>query len=75
MRGRLSWILTQRPLLKIIHSIKSKIIERLEQEIGAQFAKDIKDAMADGGEIDEDVMGMIEDQQVDLVDADNTPLL
>ena len=31
--------------------------------------------MADGGEIDEDVMGMIEDQQIDLVDADNTPLL
>jgi len=75
MRGRLSWILTQRPLLKIIHSIKSKIIERLEQEIGQQFAKDIKNAMADGGEIDEDVMGMIENQQIDLVGADNEPLL
>ena len=53
MRARLSWILTQRPLLKIINSIKDKIMERLEQEIGTQFAADIKDAMAVGGEIDD----------------------
>lgn len=52
MRGRLRWILTQRPLLKIISSIKDKIMQRLEEEIGAQFKKDIEDAMAVGGDIE-----------------------
>jgi len=37
-RGNLNWIITQRPLLKIISSIKEKVLQRLQAEIGTAFA-------------------------------------
>jgi len=48
--------MTQRPLLKIITSIKEKVLQRLQQEMGPIFAKDIKDAFAAGGDIENELM-------------------
>ena len=55
-RGNLRWILTQRPLLKIINSIRAKVIKRLQNEIGPQYAKEIHAAMAQGGALDDHLL-------------------
>lgn len=73
-RGTLSWIWTQRPILKIISSIKSKVMQRLENELGTKYADDINKALADG-HIDEHLNDMIENQQIDLVDQNNNLVL
>jgi len=44
-RGRLFFIWTQRPLLKIINSIKKKLVRKLSTELGKQFEQDIKNAL------------------------------
>ncbi len=75
MRGKLQFILTQRPLLKIISTIRQKIIQRIGREIGPQYEQDISDALAAGGDIDRKLLDMVVDNQIDLVGADNTPLL
>lgn len=75
MRGKLTYIMTQRPLLKIITSIKDKLIQRIENQIGKQYSEDITNAFAPGGDIEEKLMNMVENQQIDLVDEDNVPLL
>ena len=74
MRGKLTAEWTQRPLLKIITSIKEKLIERIGDNIGHQFQDDIKNAFADG-EVDEHFMEIIQNQQVDLVDDEKVPIL
>ena len=48
--------MTQRPLLKIINSIRAKVINRLSKEIGPQYAEDIHAAMVQGGDIDDKLM-------------------
>lgn len=73
-KGTLSWIWTQRPILKIISSIKSKVMQRLENELGAKYASDINRAMAEG-HIDDHLNDMIENQQIDLVDQNNNLVL
>lgn len=74
-RGRLNWIYTQRPVLKIISNIREKVLQRLEREIGPKFAHDIKEAFAAGGDIDEELMKMVQDNQIDLVDKDKNLVL
>lgn len=69
------WILTQRPLLKIINSIRAKVIKRLQSELGPQYSKEIHAAMAQGGALDEHLLQMVEDEHIDLVDEEKTPLL
>lgn len=59
MRGRLKFELTQRPLLKIITSIKQKIIERIGENIGPQYQQDIAAALEDR-EINERIMNLVE---------------
>lgn len=68
MRGNITGEWTQRPLLKIIMSIKNRIIERIGQNIGSQYEQDIADALADGGTVDNKLMQMVENEQIDLVD-------
>jgi len=46
-RGRLFFVWTQRPLLKIIRSIKNKIMRRISKVIGLQFEGDIEKALED----------------------------
>ena len=69
------WILTQRPLLKIINSIRAKVIKRLQNEIGPQYSKEIHAAMAQGGALDDHLLQMVENEHIDLVDEEKTPLL
>jgi len=52
----LNWIITQRPLLKIISSIKEKVLYRLQAEIGPAFEQDIIDAFAAGGDIENELL-------------------
>lgn len=44
-RGRLFFVWTQRPLLRILTSIKDKLVRRLSKEMGHQFKKDIESAL------------------------------
>ena len=73
-RGRLFFVWTQRPLLKIINSIKSKLLGRLSVAIGEHFEQDIQDAL-NHPEIVENIKVMVENQEIDLIDEDNTPFL
>ena len=67
--------MTQRPLLRIISSIKEKVLQRLERELGAKFAHDINEAFAAGGDIEEELLQMVQDQHIDLVDKDRNLVL
>ena len=58
LRGRLFFVWTQRPLLKIISSIKSKLIRKLTQDLGKQYEQDIQDALEDEDILD-NVKGMV----------------
>ena len=49
MRGSQVAEWTQRPLLKIISSIREKVLERIALDIGHQYTDDVKNAMADVG--------------------------
>lgn len=60
MRGKLKWILTQRPLMKIVQGIKRKLYQKLEQDIGKRFSAEIHDAVQPGGEIGNQINEMIE---------------
>lgn len=75
MRGNITGEWTQRPLLKIIMSIKERIIQKIGQNIGQQFEQDIVDALATGGEVEEKLIEMVQNEQVDLVDANNNLLI
>jgi hypothetical protein len=61
--------------LKIINSIRAKVIKRLQSELGPQYSKEIHAAMAQGGALDEHLLQMVEDEHIDLVDEEKTPLL
>jgi hypothetical protein len=73
-RGKLFFVWTQRPLLKIINSIKSKLLGKLSNAIGEHFEKDIADALEDE-DIVQNIKEMVENQHIDLIDEDNTPFL
>jgi sugar-specific transcriptional regulator TrmB len=72
--NRLFFVWTQRPLLKIINSIKSKLIKRLSAELGGQFEKDIQNAL-NNPEIQENLKEMVENNQVELLNEDGAPFL
>jgi hypothetical protein len=59
MRGNIHGELTQRPLLKIIMSIKERIIERIGQNIGSEYQQDIAEALAAGGTAEEKLMELV----------------
>lgn len=65
---------TQRPLLKIINSIKSKLVKRLSVELGGQFEKDIADAL-NNPEIQDNLKEMVENQEIELQDQEGSPFL
>lgn len=68
MRGRLTFEWTQRPLLKILASIKEKFAVRLSDALGAEHADLIQAAMAPGTEIDAKIKEMIANEEIDLLD-------
>ena len=68
MRGRMTFQWTQRPLLKILTSIKMKFAEQIGEHIGKQFSEDIEKAMAPGTEIDKRIKEMIANEEIDLLD-------
>ena len=70
MRGRLFFTWTQRPLLKIITSIKKKLFNRLANELGEKFHGDIADAL-ENQEIIDNIKGMVENEQIELIGHDN----
>ena len=56
------------PLLRIITSIKNKLIRRMSKNIGPEYEQDIANAFAPGGEIDKKLVTMLENEQIDLLD-------
>lgn len=68
-RGRLHFIWTQRPLLRIINSIKNKLLRRMSLDMGPKFKKDIQQAL-DDPEIQENIKQMVENQEIDLLDEE-----
>lgn len=74
MRGLLKFELTQRPLLKIITSIKDRLIWRIEKNIGTKYRDDIRNAFAPGGIIEGKLMDLVENDQVELI-GENKELL
>ena len=66
---------TQRPLLKILSSIKTKFAEQIGQQIGKQFSDDIEKAMAPGTEIDKRIKEMIANEEIDLLDENRELIL
>ena len=75
MRGKLVGEWTQRPLLKIIDSIKQKLIQRIGENIGEEYAEDIARALAPGGEIEGQFMEMVQNEEIDLIDEQQRPML
>jgi len=53
------FVWTQRPLLKIINSIKTKLLGRISKDIGEHFEQDIALAL-DDNEIQENIKELIE---------------
>ena len=70
MRSKLRFEWTYRPLLKILISVKDKLIDRAVDKIGEKFRPDIEQALATGGPIEAEVMKALESCQLDLVDED-----
>lgn len=75
MRGKLSFEWTQRPLLKILASIKEKFVSKLTDAIGKQHSELIQQAMADGTEIDAKIKEMIANAEIDLLDENRELLI
>lgn len=75
MRGKITGEWTQRPLLKIISSIKDRIIERIGHNIGEEYEKAIAEALAAGGTAEEHLISMVQNDGVDLVDDNNNLLI
>jgi len=73
-RGRLFFIWTQRPLLKIINAVKKKLVKRMSVELGDQFAEDIQAAL-NNPEIQENLKEMVENNELELHDEDGAPFL
>ena len=75
MRGKLFFTWTQRPLLKIIMSVKAKLFRRLTTDLGREFEKDIAEAL-DDEEIVDNIKEMVEKEQIELIGEDcGQPLL
>ena len=49
MRGRLAFEWTLRPLLKILVTVKDKLIEKTVTKIGEQYREDVEKAFEAGG--------------------------
>lgn len=75
MRNKLFFVWTQRPLLKIIDSVKSKLIKRITDIIGGQYEFDVANALGAGGEIETDVMQMVENEEIELMDENKDLLI
>jgi len=75
MRGKLTFEWTQRPLLRILTSIKNKLIERIGEQIGKQFSDDIAAAMGPGTKIEGMVKNMMQNEEIDLLDENQNPIL
>lgn len=75
MRGKLKFEWTQRPLLRILSTIKTKFIEQIGEKIGKQFSEDIEKAMAPGTEIDRRLKEMVADGELDLMDENKGLIL
>lgn len=74
-RGRrLFFVWTQRPMLKIISSVKNKLVRRMSKELGRKFEKDIENAV-NSAEIEEDIKQNIESGAIELTDEYQRPLL
>lgn len=71
MRNQLKFEWTYRPLLKILISVKDKLIDRAVDKIGEKFRPDIERALATGGPIEAEVMKALEENKLDLVDHEN----
>ena len=68
MRGNIKEEWTQRPLLKIVTSIKERVIQRIAEHIGETFEQDIARAFVQGGPAEEQLFNMLRQEQIDLVD-------
>ncbi len=75
MRGKLTFEWTQRPLLKILASIKEKFAVRLSDALGYENAELIAAAMAPGTEIDAKIKEMIANEEIDLLDENKELLI
>ena len=75
MRGKLFFIWTQRPLLKIMNSIKNKLIRKITDKIGEEYENDVANALGEGGDIENAVMQMVENEEIELMDENQAPLI
>ena len=73
MRGKLYFQRTFRPLLRILTTVKNKLVDNLAKKMGPQYRKSIEAAL-EGREFDEKIKQMMERKSLDLMD-DNKQLL
>ena len=69
--GKLISRMTKRALLRIMHTVKQKVISRISKIIGTQFMDDIANAMAPGSELETKLLGMVERQELELANNDD----
>ena len=56
-------------------AVKDKLIQKIGENIGEHFVADIADAFAAGGEIEDKLKSMIENEHVELVDQGGDKIL
>ena len=73
MRGKLYFAWTFRPLLRILTTVKNKLVDKIAKKMGPQYRKSIEAAL-EGKEFDEKIKQMMERKSLDLMD-DNKQLI
>ena len=67
MRGKLYFAWTFRPLLRILTTVKNKLVDKIAKKMGPQYRKSIEAAL-EGKEFDEKIKQMMERKSLDLMD-------
>lgn len=66
MRGKLWFKWTYRPLLRILTTVKNKLVEQIAKKMGPEYKKEIRAAL--DGDFDQKIKEMMERKSLDLMD-------
>ena len=72
MRGNLFFKWTNRPLLRILTTVKNKLVDKIAKKMGHQYRKDIQEAL--DGDFDQKIKEMMERKSLDLQDENQNLL-